>query len=86
MEYLVLKTEFILILISVLPAVSKKRFHPFEPTIPTFQLVPPKSRLGGTKADIPSFRAKGLRHRHFTLTPAKRELRRSRRTRFAMLE
>jgi hypothetical protein len=23
--------------ISVLPAVSKKRFHPFEPIIPTFQ-------------------------------------------------
>jgi len=33
MEYWVLKTEFILILISVLTTVSKKRFYPFEPII-----------------------------------------------------
>ena len=37
MEYWVLKTEFILILISVLPAVSTKRFHSFEPIIQSFQ-------------------------------------------------
>jgi len=37
MEYWVLKTEFILILISVFSAGSKKRFHPFKPIIPTFQ-------------------------------------------------
>jgi hypothetical protein len=37
MEYLVLKTVLMLILIPVVLAVSKKRFHPFEPIIPTFQ-------------------------------------------------
>jgi len=37
MEYWGLKMEFILILNSVLQAVSKKRFNPFEPIIPIFQ-------------------------------------------------
>jgi len=68
MEYWVLKTEFILILISVLPTVSKKRCHPFEPIIPIYQLVLPKSGLGWTKADIPLFHAIDLRHSQFTLT------------------
>ena len=36
-EYWGLKTVFILILISVLRVVSKKKINPFEPTIPTFQ-------------------------------------------------
>jgi len=37
MEYWDLKTEFMLILNPVLFAASKKRIHPFEPIIPTFQ-------------------------------------------------
>jgi hypothetical protein len=40
MEYWQSKAEFILILISVLPAVSKKRFHPFKPNIPIKPIIP----------------------------------------------